>query len=149
MKIVIILILMWTSLFAKADAPTFRGLSWGGFVVLNRIDDNELTLSFNYRIFWDRTVCGFMMVHAGDNPGSVLENASDQFEMTGSTSLEKSMLPHVDQMIFKVSEQDRGRGQFTLKTKNGKSIENVIGSMNLEADDQVVIMFSRNCVGQP
>lgn len=29
-------------------------------------------------------------------PGSAFENASDQFEMTGSTALEKSMLPPSD-----------------------------------------------------
>ena len=151
MKKMIISLLFVVCNFAThdAEAAVNKQLPWGGFVVLNNIDSDELNLGFNNRIFWDNTVCGFVMVHAGDTPGGVLGNAVNEFELTGSTSLNKSMLPIVDQMIFKVSEEDRSLAHFILKTKNGKSIKDVIGSMNLGVDDQVVIMFSRNCVGMP
>lgn len=132
--------------FATASAAEDRRLPLHGFLVLNTINAQEINVHFNYKVFWDSSVCGFMIVHASEF-GS-LSSLKNEFEITGSAPVETSVLPHTDQLIFKISEPDRGRHSFVLKAKSG-TIQEAVAKVLNGPDDQVILMFSRNCVGMP
>ena len=143
-------LLFFASSFSHyAKAENAKQLPYGGFIVLNDIDSPVLQFGFNYRIFWDQNVCGFLLLHGGADSSVMQNQALEQFDLEfGTTPLEKYMVPRADQIIYKVEDNQRGMSVGQLKAKNG-TIKETITKMNLSPGDSVILMFSRNCAARP